>query len=116
MPEDRTVPGSARDNNERIQERGYEADFARLPHEEVDPISRPGAGPHGGLDQGGRNLPMAVIVVGVVVAFTAFGLNSPIPLGIGLLLLVVGAIWAGLRRQTHASGQGSGTTTVSTDE
>lgn len=116
MAEDRTVPGAARDSNERIQERAYESDFARLPEEEVDAISRPGAGPHGGLDTGPSNLPLVMIAVGAVVAFTAFGLNSAIPLAVGLVLVVAGSIWAGVRSQTHASGQGSGTTTISTDE
>lgn len=116
MAEERTVPGAARDNNERIQERGYESAFARLPEEEVDAIPRPGAGPHGGLDGGAPNLPLMVIGLGAVVAFTAFGLDSAIPLAIGLVLVVVGAIWAGARSQTHASGHGSGTTTVDTDE
>lgn len=116
MAEDRTVPGSARDNNERIQERGYESEFARLPEEEVDAISRPGAGPHGGLDSGPSNLPLVVIAVGAVVGFAAFGLDSAIPLAIGLVLVVIGAIWAGVRGQTHASGKGTGTITVDTNE
>lgn len=116
MAEDRTVPGAARDNNERIQERGYESAFARMPAEEVDAIPRPGAGPHGGLDSGPSNLPLVVIGAGAVVAFTAFGLDSAVPLAIGLVLVVVGAIWAGARSQTHASGHGSGTITVDPDE
>lgn len=116
MSEERALPGAARDNNERIQERGYESDFARFPAEEIDPISRPGAGPHGGLDTGPRNLPLIVIGVGGLVAFAAFGLDSVIPLVLGLVLVVIGAVWAGVRSQTHASGEGVGTTTITTDE
>lgn len=116
MAEERQVPGPARDNNERIQERGYESEFARLPEEEVDPISGPGAGPHGSLDRGARNLPLMVIGLGAIVAFTAFGLDTAVPLVLGLLLVVVGAVWAGMRSTTHASGLGSGTSTVSTDD
>jgi len=115
MAEERPLPGTARDNNERIQERGYESEFARLPEEEVDPIPHPGGGPHGSLDRGERNLPLVVIAVGGLVAFAAFGLDSAIPLIIGLVLVVVGGVWAGLRSQTHASGKGIGTSTVKTD-
>ena len=110
MAEERTVPGAAEDNNDRIQERGYESEFARLPEEEVDPINRPGAGPHGGLDdRGARNLPMIVMAVGALVAFSAFGLDSAVPLALGLVIVVAGGIWAGVRGQTIASGHGSGT-------
>lgn len=116
MSEERALPGAARDNNDRVQERGYESDFARLPEEEIDPIPRPGAGPHGGLDTGPRNLPLIVIGVGGLVAFGAFGLNSVVPLVIGLLLVASGGIWAGVRSQTEASGRGVGTTTITTEE
>lgn len=110
MAEERTVPGAARDNNDRVQERGYESDFARLPEEEVDAIDRPGGGPHGGLDdRGARNLPLIVMAVGALVAFSAFGLDSGVPLAVGLVIVVAGAIWAGVRGQTIASGHGTGT-------
>lgn len=115
MAEERPLPGTARDNNERIQERGYESAFARLPEEEIDPIPHPGGGPHGSLDRGDRNLPLVVIAVGGLVAFTAFGLDSAIPLIIGLLLVVAGGVWAGMRSQTHASGKGIGTSSITTD-
>lgn len=110
MAEERALPGVARDNNDRVQERGYESDFARLPEEEVDPIDRPGGGPHGGLDDpGARNLPLIVMAVGALVAFSAFGLDSAIPLALGLVIVVAGGIWAGVRGRTIASGHGTGT-------
>lgn len=112
MTQEREVPGPARDNNDRIAERGYESDFARLPAQEVDLIERPGGGPHGSLDTGPANLPLAVIAVGGVIAFAALGFKHVAPLAIGLLLVLVGGIWAGLRHQTLASGAGSGTTTI----
>lgn len=115
MADERELPSTARHNNDRIQERGYESDFARLPEEEVDRIPQAGAGPHGSLDRGDRNLPLMVIGLGGIVAFTAFGFDSAIPLVLGLLLVIVGGIWAGVRGQTHASGQGIGTSTISTD-
>lgn len=114
MSEERARPGVARDNNERIQERGYESDFARLPEEEIDPISRPGGGPHGSVDTGPRNLPLMVIALGAVIAFGTFGLDSIVPLVVGVLVVVIGGIWAGVRSQTEASGRGVGT--VPTEE
>lgn len=116
MAEQRQVPGPPQENQERVQERAYEDHFARLPAEEVDPISRPGGGPHGSLDSGPTNLPLIVIAVGGLVAFSAFGLDSAVPLLIGLVLVVVGAVWAGLRGQTVASGEGVGSATVRTHE
>lgn len=116
MAEQRQVPGPAQDNNERIQERDYESDFAQLPPEEVDPISGPGEGPHGSLDSGPTNLPLIVIAVGALIAFSAFGLDSIVPLVIGLVVVVAGAIWSGLRGQTIASGEGLGSSTVDTDD
>lgn len=114
MADERQVPGPARDNNDRILERRYEEGFAQLPEQEIDPIPQPGAGPHGSLDAG-PNVPLLVIAVGGAIAFAALGFGHPAPLGIGLLLVVVGAVWAGARSQTLASGRGTGPTTVPRD-
>ena len=116
MTQEREVPGPARENNDRITERGYDSGFARFPEEEVDPIAHPGAGPRGSLDTGRSNLPLVVIAVGGVIAFAALGFAHVAPLAIGLLLVVAGAIWAGVRRQSHGSGAGTGTTTVTRPE
>lgn len=116
VADEREVPGPARDNNDRILERGYEGGFAQLPREEVDPIPRPGAGPHGALDEAGPNVPLLVIALGGAMAFASLGFNHAAPLGLGLLLVVVGAVWAGARSQTRASGAGTGPTTVPRDE
>lgn len=116
MAEQRQVPGPAQANSERIQDRDYEGDFSQLPPEEVDPIAGPGEGPHGSLDNGPTNLPLIVIAVGALIAFSAFGLDSVVPLVIGLVVVVSGAIWAGLRGQTIASGEGLGTVTIDRDD
>lgn len=116
MVDEREVPGVARENNERLQERGYEAEFARLPEEEIDPIPRPGAGPRGGLDGGPRNLPLAVIAAGLLVTVLAFGVGNVALLAVGGVLVVVGGVWAGVRSQTQGSGAGVGRSTIHTDE
>lgn len=110
---ERTVPGPPEDNNERITSRPHD-DFARLPEEEVDEIPAPGAGPRGSLDDG-PSLPILVMGVGALVAFSTFLFGNGWPLAIGLVILVAGALWAGLSGPRHGAGQGSGPTTISGD-
>lgn len=107
MAEPRQLPGSARQNNERVQGRPYDSSFARFPRDEVDPIDTPGGGPRGGISEGETNVPLVVIVIGIVVAFTAFGFQSPWPLLTGVTLIVVGTVWSRVR--FHTGGKGSGT-------
>lgn len=107
MAEPRQLPGSARQNNERIQDRPYQSPFARFPQDEVDPIDTPGGGPRGGISEGETNTPLVVIVIGIVVAFTAFGFQSPWPLLTGVALIVVGTVWSRVRY--HTGGKGTGT-------
>lgn len=116
MAKKQEVPGPARENNERLRSRPYESDFARFPEEEIDKIDRPGGGPHGSLSSGERNLPLVVIAIGALIAFTAFGADSAVPLVIGLVVVIAGAIWAGLRGRTVASGEGLGTSTIEAGE
>jgi hypothetical protein len=109
----REVPGQARDNNERLANRPYESDFAKMPSEEVHPRTTPGAGPHGTVSGGPTNLPLVVIAVGALIAFTGFGLG-PVAMVLGLAVVVIGAVWAGVRSTTTGGvvGAGLGTTTV----
>lgn len=107
MAEARQLPGPARQNNERLQGRAYDSRFSRFPSDEVDPISTPGGGPRGGISEGETNTPLVVIVIGIVIAFTAFGFQSPWPLLTGVALIVVGTVWSRVRY--HTGGKGTGT-------
>ncbi|HVM00339.1 MAG TPA: hypothetical protein VM324_13690 [Egibacteraceae bacterium] len=115
MSEQREVPGPAQENNERILERGYESDFARLPDEEVDAIPRPGGGPHGGIDAGPQRLPLVVVAVGVVLAILGFGLPSGVALAAGIGLVVAGGVWAGGNTRRGGLERGPGTSAVDTE-
>lgn len=103
------VPGRADESNERLTERGYESDFARLPDAEVETIPVPGGGPQGAIS-GQTNVPLVVVVVGFVLVFATFGFESVWVLLAGLLLILGGAVWAKIRNRTE--GKGSGTVTI----
>ncbi len=103
MSDSQQVPGPAIDNNERILSRPAD-DFARLPAAEVEPVSQPGAGPHGSLDDGLR-MPTVLIVAGMAVAFATFLVGTPILLVVGFVLVVIGGIWS---LATSHSGSGTG--------
>ncbi|MBA2529151.1 MAG: hypothetical protein H0V19_04190 [Euzebyales bacterium] len=98
------IPGPAAENNERILARSAEG-FATFPAEEVDPVTEPGQGPLGGIDAGPRK-PVILIVAGVAVLFATFVLANPIPLVLGLALIVAGAAWSGLSGMGRGSGLG----------
>ncbi len=106
------VPGPAADNNERIAARPSD-DFARLPREEVTPIPEPGAGPGGGLDSG-LSKPLLTVALGYALAFATFVIRSPVPLVLGLLLVVGGMVWS-KRSQGRGSGSGLGPVTIRRD-
>lgn len=112
MADEQRVPASADENADRVQDRPYESDFSRLPASETHERTGPGGGPHGTVDSGGTNLPLVVMAIGALVTFAVFLLASPWVLGIGLALIVAGAIWAGVRVTYPGSRQGSGSTTV----
>jgi hypothetical protein len=110
--EGRTVPGQPADSNERILSRPHD-DFARFPPEEVDEVATPEAGPRGTLDDGPA-LPILVMGVGALIAFSTFLFSNGWPLAIGLVVLVAGAVWAGMS-DPHAGSRG-GTGPVTLDE
>lgn len=91
MSDTHNVPPDVTDSGERIQDREYESDFARMPRSEVHERTGPGGGPQGPVAAGGLNKPMIVMAVGALLAFGVFFINSPILLGLGLLLILVGA-------------------------
>jgi hypothetical protein len=103
-----TLPGRAEDNNERILARPHD-DFARFPAEEVDEVAAPGAGPRGTLDDGPA-LPILVMGVGVLIAFSTFLFSNGWPLAIGLVVLIAGAVWAGVSDPLAGSRGSTGPT------
>lgn len=106
---ERRDPAPATRNPERIQERPYESDWAALPAEETDERREPGAGPEGSVGAAGRSVPLTTIAVGFGLVFLTFFLDSPVPLVLGLLLIVVGGVWSGLTERRAGTGHGVGT-------
>lgn len=104
------VPGPADKNNERLASRPYESDFARFPEEEVAHYDKPGAGPHGGLDDG-PVLPKIVTGLGLLVTLATF-LLGPVALVLGLVLVLAGAAWTALSEPKVGMGQGTGTVQI----
>lgn len=113
MAEQQRIPGQARENNERLGDRAYDSEFARLPDSETHANTVPGGGPHGTVSGGSKNVPVMVIVAGFVVTFAGFGLG-PIAIVAGLALILAGAIFAAVRSTTTGGllGKGSGTTRI----
>lgn len=108
MAAERQVPGPAADNNERITSRPYDG-FATLPEEEVQPLSAPGAGPHGTV--GGRvKAPSLLVAAGLAVCFATFVVGQPLLLAVGLAMIFAGGVWSA--RRYGRAGKGLGPTTV----
>lgn len=105
----RPDPAPAARNPERIQERSYESDWAGLPAEETDQQYDPGAGPEGSVSGSGHSVPLITIAVGFGVLFLTFVLGNPVPLAVGLLLILVGGVWSGLTERRAGAFRGTGT-------
>lgn len=101
------VPYPVEQGGERISERSYDSDFARLPADETIG-HEPGGGPHGTVTSGRTNLPLVVMAVGFALLFVTFGVQHWWPLAAGLLLLLVGAMWAGARNRPLRLSKGTG--------
>ncbi|MGI8575243.1 MAG: hypothetical protein ACR2MA_07845 [Egibacteraceae bacterium] len=112
MSEQREVPGQPSESGERMQSRDAAEDFATLPDAETHANTQPGGGPDGTVTTGGTNLPVVVIGLGVLIVFSTFLLRSPWALGIGLVVVLAGAIWAGLANASAGAMGGLGTTEV----
>jgi hypothetical protein len=91
MTDAHKVPPDVTDSPERIKERPYESDFARLPASETHPRTVPGAGPQGPVAAGPINMPLVVMSIGALVAFSVFFINTWLLLVLGLLIIAVGA-------------------------
>ncbi len=103
---DRQVPGPVQANPERIQSRPY-PEFATFPPEELL-----GDDVRAGRDAavaGRTTWPPVLIVVGFLLTFTTFVFNNPIPLIVGLLVILVGSVWSAA---AHRSAHGVGPVTI----
>jgi hypothetical protein len=105
MADERQSPPSAQ--HDRIEDRPYESDFAKLPADETH-AHEPGGGPAGSGTAGTPNTPLILVGVGFAVIFVAFGVDHWAPVALGVLLILVGGIWGGVRsRQPRVSGVGT---------
>lgn len=101
------VPYPVEQRGERISERSYESDFARLPGDEtID--HEPGGGPHGTVSSGRTNLPLVTMAIGFALLFGTFAVQHWWPLAAGLLLLVAGGAWAAARNRPLRLSKGTG--------
>lgn len=107
-----TVPPDVTDSGDRIKQRRYEEDFSRLPRSEVHPRTGPGGGPQGPVAAGPVNKPLVVMAVGALLAFGVFFITTPVILGLGLLLILVGAGMSIVRHHRPGRRSGLGTSEV----
>ena len=91
MADAHQVPPDVNVSGERIKERPYETDFARLPASETHPRTGPGGGPQGPVGAGPLNLPLVVMSVGALLAFSVFFVTTWVLLLVGLLVIAAGA-------------------------
>ncbi len=110
--ETRPDPAPITSSPDRIKERPYESDWAGLPPEETDGQLSPGSGPEGNVGASGRSVPLTTIAVGFGVLFLTFFLAHWAPLVLGLVLIVVGAVWSGLTERRAGTFHGVGTLTA----
>lgn len=104
----RVLPGPATENNERITSRPYDGPFAFFPEEETHPTNVPGSGPRGPYEPAVRNWPLVLVAIGLLVAFVGLAVDVALVLLVGLLVTIVGGIWAAIRNRGSASGRGTG--------
>lgn len=102
-------PSALTESPARIQDRSYDSYWAAFPLEEVDGTTGPGAGPHGSIGTGGLHPPAITIGIGFLLIFLTFFVANPIPLALGALLVLVGALWTGFgyRHPGHFKGVGT---------
>ncbi|QBI20348.1 hypothetical protein ER308_12750 [Egibacter rhizosphaerae] len=105
-------PTSILDNPERIQSRSYDRYWARFPLDEVDQTTGPGAGPYGSVGTADTNWAVVTIWLGLAAIALNFFVQHPIVLGLGALLIVVGAVWTMFWRTHPGSFKGVGTSKV----
>lgn len=114
MADEYQVPPPVDKSDDRIKGRDYDSDFSRFPEQETShPVTDPGSGPTGPV--GTANGPIILMAVGAVVALLVFVFRSPWVLGLGLVIFVAAAIWAGVTNRGPGTMGGSGPSTIDPD-
>ena len=103
------LPAPAARNDERIQARAYESDWAQLPAEETDQQLEPGAGPEGSVSTSGTSIPMVLLFVAFGVLFLTFFLPYLPVLIAGIVLLLVAIVSFGILTPYVGTFHGVGT-------
>lgn len=114
MADEQQVPPPVDQSEDRIKERDYESQFARLPEGETHPVTDFGGGPSGELAS--ANGPIILMAIGAAIALLVFVLRSPWVLGLGIAIFVAAAIWAGVANTGRGTMGGSGPSTIDSDE
>lgn len=110
------MPPDVDESADRIRNRDYADDFARLPDEEIHPRTEPGAGPHGSTATSGTNGPIVLMAIGALITALVFVFREPWVLVLGIAVFLAAALWAGVVGRSQSSGAGSGPTTISSDD
>lgn len=114
VADEHQVPPPVEHSEDRIKERDYESQFARLPEGETHPVTDFGGGPSGALAS--ANGPIILMAIGAAVALLVFVFRSPWVLGLGIAIFVIAAIWAGVANTGRGTMGGSGPSTSDSDE
>ena len=108
MSSEQQLPPQLTDSAERIQARDHGSAFARMPDDEVHPVTRPGAGPEGSLDES-LNHPLILLWVGLALLFATFFVAHWITLVAGAALILGGGVWQLVRHRPIRLYRGVGT-------
>lgn len=114
MADEQQVPPPIQQSEERVKQRDYEGQFARLPDAETHPVTDFGGGPSGALAT--TNGPIVLMAIGAVIALSVFLFRSPWVLGLGIVIFVAAAIWAGVSNRGPGTMGGSGPSTIESDD
>lgn len=108
------MPPEVDRSEDRIKNRPYESEFARLPDHETHPSTEPGTGPYGTVGTG--NGPIVLMAIGALIAVSVFIFQSPWVLGLGIAVFLGAAIWAGVANRSPGTMGGTGPSTVEPDD
>lgn len=116
MGDEHQVPPPVDKSEDRIKDRAYESEFARLPDDETHTSNEPGTGPFGTVDTAGANGPIVLMAIGALIAVSVFVFRSPWVLGLGIAVFLGAAIWAGVANRSPGTMGGSGPSTIEPDD
>lgn len=99
------VPSDPQDNPDRIQQRPYSSDFARLPEEEVAAAGEPRT-------RFGVRMPAVLAALGLLVVASVFVTRHWLSLVLGGVLLAAAPLYARMVEPEPGSGGGTGTVEI----